>query len=216
LAEENPEKLEEMKKLFMEEAIENKVLPIGGAMYTALNPQDFKKSSNTKWTLFEGMTRIPESEAPNVRSGNIRVEIDGEVPARVNGVIFAMGGYAGGVSLYAMNGDLYYEYSSLLLKRTKIKVGKLPEGDVNIAYEMRTPMERAAPAELKFWINGKEAATGTVERTIPLIFTASETFDVGMDLNSPVADAYFDKGPFPFEGELKKLHFKYLEEQNQD
>jgi arylsulfatase len=212
LAEENPEKLEEMKKLFMEEAIENKVLPIGGAMYTALNPQDFKKSSNTEWTLFEGMTRIPESEAPNVRSGNIRVEIDGEVPARVNGVIFAMGGYAGGVSLYAMNGDLYYEYSSLLLKRTKIKVGKLPEGDVNIAYEMRTPMERAAPAELKFWINGKEAATGTVERTIPLIFTASETFDVGMDLNSPVADAYFEKGSFPFQGSLKKLHFAYLKE----
>ena len=71
----------------------------------------------------------------------------------------------------------------------------------------------AAPAELKFWINGKEAAGGTVQRTVPLTFTASETFDVGRDTMSPVADDYFDKAPFAFEGTLNKLHFKNLENQ---
>jgi arylsulfatase len=65
-----------------------------------LNPQVMKRSSNTEWTLFDGMTRIPESQAPNVRNGNIRAEIEAEVPENVNGVFFAMGGYAGGVSLY--------------------------------------------------------------------------------------------------------------------
>ena len=169
-----------------------------------------KRSANTEWTLFQGITRIPESEAPNVRNGNLRAEITAEVPEYVDGVIFAMGGYAGGVSLYAINGELYYEYSALLLKRDKIKVGKLPAGKVKIAFEMRTPLERAAPAELKFWINGKEAAGGTVQRTVPLTFTASETFDVGRDTMSPVADDYFEKAPFPFEGELGKLHFKNL------
>jgi len=210
LASENPEKLEEMKALYMQVAEDNKALPIGGAMYVNLNPQEMKRSSNTEWTLFEGMTRIPESQAPNVRNGNLRVEIETEVPEGVNGVIFAMGGYAGGVSLYALDGELYYEYSALLLKRDKIEVGRLPAGDVTIAFEMRTPMEPAAPAELKFWINGEEAATGTVERTIPAVFTASETFDVGMDTLSPVADGYFDKAPFAFEGTLKKLHFTNL------
>jgi arylsulfatase len=169
-----------------------------------------KRSSNTEWNLDEGMTRIPESEAPNVRNGNIRAEIEAELPANANGVIFAMGGYAGGVSLYALNGELYYEYSALLLKRDRIKVGRLPAGDATIAFEMRTPLERAAPAELKFWINGKEAATGTVQRTVPAVFTASETFDVGMDTNSPVANDYFDKAPFKFEGTLKRLYFKNL------
>ncbi|TWU27970.1 arylsulfatase [Novipirellula artificiosorum] len=211
LASENPEKLEELKKLFMEEAEENKVLPIGGALYTGLNPQEMKRSSNIQWTLFEGITRIPESEAPNVRNGNLRVEIEAEVPESVSGVLFAMGGYAGGVSLYALDGTLYYEYSALLLKRDKIKVGALPAGEVKIAYEMRTPLERAAPAELEFWLNGKEAATGKVQRTVPAVFTASETFDVGMDTASPVANDYFDKAPFKFGGTLKRLHFKYLE-----
>ena len=156
------------------------------------------------------MTRIPESQAPNVRNGNLRAEIEAEVPEKVNGVIFAMGGYAGGVSLYALDGDLYYEYSALLLKRDRIKVGTLPAGDVTIAFEMRTPLQRAAPAQLKFWINGKEAATGTVQRTVPAVFTASETFDVGMDTSSPVADDYFDRAPFEFEGTLKRLHFTNL------
>ena len=210
LAAEHPEKLKELKALFMEVAEENKALPIGAGLFTPMNPQEQKRSTNTEWTLFDGMTRIPESQAPNVRNGNLRVEIEAEVPEDVNGVIFAMGGYAGGVSLYAVNGELRYEYSALLLKRDKITVGKLPAGKVEIAFEMRTPLERAAPAELKFWINGKEAATGTVQRTVPLTFTASETFDVGRDTMSPVADDYFDQAPFPFEGKLGRLHFKNL------
>jgi arylsulfatase len=212
LAAENPAKLEELKALFMKEAEENKALPIGGGLFIGLNPQEQKRTSNTEWTLFDGMTRIPESQAPNVRNGSLRVEIEAEVPEGVNGVIFAMGGYAGGVSLFAVDGELHYEYSALLLKRDKIKVGKLPKGEVKIALEMRTPLERAAPAELKFWINGKEATGGTVQRTIPMVFTASETFDVGRDTSSAVADAYFDKAPFAFEGSLKKLHFKNLQE----
>jgi arylsulfatase len=159
------------------------------------------------------MTRIPESQAPNVRNGNVRVEIEAEVPEKVNGVIFAMGGYAGGVSLYAIDGELRYEYSALLLKRDKITVGKLPAGKVKIEFEMRTPLERAASAELKFWINGQEATSGTVQRSVPLVFTASETFDVGRDTCSPVADDYFDKAPFEFEGKLKRLYFKNLQEE---
>jgi arylsulfatase len=98
-----------------------------------------------------------------------------------------------------------------LLKRDKIKVGTLPEGEVTIAYEMRTPPGRGVPAALKFWINGKEAATGTVRSTVPAGFTVTETFDVGMDLNSPVADDYYDKAPFKFEGSLNKLHFRNLQ-----
>ena len=35
-----------------------------------------------------------------------------------------------------------------------------------------------------------------------------EPFDIGMDTCSAVADAYFDKAPFVFEGTLKQLHFR--------
>ena len=82
--------------------------------------------------------------------------------------------------------------------------------DLTIALEMLTPLERAAPAQLTFWINGSEAATGTVRRTVPATFTASETFDVGVDTGSPVADDYFERAPFEFEGSLVRLHFANL------
>jgi hypothetical protein len=222
LASEHPEKLEELKALFMREAEENKVLPIGGALYTGVNPQEMKRSTNTEWTLFEGITRIPESQAPNVRNGNLRAEIEAEVPEGVNGVIFAMGGYAGGVSLYALDGELYYEYSALLLKRDKIEVGPLPAGEVTIAFEMKTPLERAAPAELKFWINGKKAATGTVRaHRARSPSPPRETFDVGMDTSSPVARRLLRQGALSSsrafrrrcEPGLKRLedHFKNLD-----
>jgi arylsulfatase A-like enzyme len=209
LAAQDPQKLEDLKDLFMREAKANKVFPIGGGLFAPLNPSEMKRSTNTEWTLSEDMTRIPESQAPNVRNGNLRVEIDAEVPRNANGVLFAMGGYAGGVTLYAWNGDLKYEYSALLLKRSKIDVGRLPVGDVRIEMEMQTPPERAAPAAVSFWIDGQAVARGTVERTIPGTFTASETFDVGMDTGSPVADDYFDLAPFAFTGRLVRLHFQY-------
>ena len=114
------------------------------------------------------------------------------------------------MTLYAYKGELCYEYSALLLKRAKIKVGRLPAGKVTIAFEMRTPSERAVPAEVTFWINGEQAATGTVERTIPAGFTASETFNVGMDTSSPVADDYFKQAPFAFNGTIERLHFSNL------
>jgi arylsulfatase A-like enzyme len=210
LAKKNPKKLAELKALFLREAAANKVLPIGGGLYTVLNPHEMKGSSNTEWTLAAGMTRIPESEAPNVRNGNLRMEIDAEVGAGANGVLFAMGGYAGGVSLYVIDGELRYEYSSLLTKRDHIVVGKLPAGNVKIAMLMKTPLHRAAPAALTFWINGKEVAKGVVERTIPAAFTASETFDVGTDTNSPVANDYVDKPEFKFDGKISRLYVKNL------
>ena len=61
-------------------------------------------------------------------------------------------------------------------------------------------------------VGRKEVAEGTVQRTIPGGFTGSEGFDVGMDTLSPVADAYFDKAPFAFEGTLRQLQLKNLQD----
>ena len=118
-------------------------------------------------------------------NGNLRAEIEATVPEKVNGVLFAMGGYGGGVSLYALDGELYYEYSALLLKRDKIKVGALPAGDVTIAYEMRHA-GRPGHAGRGQVLDQRQ---GDYERhaaaQVPGGFTSSEGFDVGMDTLRP-------------------------------
>ena len=59
-----------------------------------------------------------------------------------------------------------------------------------------------SPADVVLTVDGAEVARTTVARTVPAAFTASETFDVGVDLGSPVSMAYFDRRPFPFNGEI--------------
>ena len=44
------------------------------------------------------------------------------------------------------------------------------------------------------------------ERTVPTAFTASETFDVGVDLGSPVSREYFDRRPFKFNGAITSVY----------
>jgi arylsulfatase len=44
-----------------------------------------------------------------------------------------------------------------------------------------------------------------VKRTVPAAFSASETFDVGTDLGSPVSLDYFDRRPFQFNGRIEKV-----------
>ncbi|NOQ92875.1 MAG: hypothetical protein GQ552_09205, partial [Flavobacteriaceae bacterium] len=46
--------------------------------------------------------------------------------------------------------------------------------------------------------------------TVPAIFTASETFDVGEDKGSGVALDYHDRIPFKFNGKINKINIKYI------
>jgi hypothetical protein len=55
-------------------------------------------------------------------------------------------------------------------------------------------------------MDGKEVAHTAVKRTVPAAFTANETFDVGVDLGSPVSLIYAERRPFPFGGKILKVH----------
>ena len=66
------------------------------------------------------------------------------------------------------------------------------------------------PADVIISVNGKKVAKGTVELTIPLAFTASETFDVGIDLGASVSLDHLEMAPFKFEGgAINDVHITY-------
>jgi hypothetical protein len=79
--------------------------------------------------------------------------------------------------------------------------------EVEVAYDAK---ERMASATVTLRVNGKEVGQGRVERSVPAVFTASETFDVGKDLGSPVSLDYHDRAPFEFNGKILKIHIRYL------
>jgi arylsulfatase len=102
-------------------------------------------------------------------------------------------------------GEMVYEYNMMIIERYTARTqGKLTPGKHRI--EVDTTIARpGAPAEVVLAVDGKEVARTTVKRTVPAAFTASETFDVGIDLGSPVSLDYFDRRPFAFTGKIEKV-----------
>ncbi len=82
LAETMPEKLEEMKALFLTESAKNKNLPIGGGLWsTALyHPEDAPASSLTEWTFDHPITGMPESAAPKLGKVGSLVTMEVDIP----------------------------------------------------------------------------------------------------------------------------------------
>jgi len=148
---------------------------------------------------------MPEFTAPGLGKKSNTVTIDLEVGENASGVLYALGGASGGLTLYLDKGELVYEYNMMIIERyTARSSEKIARGKRRI--EVDTTLARpGASAEVVIKVDGKEAARTTVKRTVPAAFTASETFDVGVDLGSPVSLDYFDRRPFAFTGKIEKV-----------
>ncbi len=205
LAAAEPERLAKMKELFLVEARANKALPIGGGLWTRFHPEDRIATPYTSWQFDTATTRMPEFTAPGVGRQSNRVVIDLEVCQDASGVLYAVGGASGGLSLFMNKGSLVYEYNMMLIERYTARTRDgLSPGKHRI--EVDTSIARpGAPAAVIVKIDGAEVARTTVKRTVPGAFTASETFDVGVDLGSPVSLDYFDRAPFKFDGKIEKV-----------
>jgi len=212
LAARMPEKLTEMKDLFLVESAKNLNLPIGGGLWTPiLHPEDGPSTPYTEWTFSGAITRMPEFAAPKLGKFNNTVTMEVDVPANANGVLYALGGFSGGLTCYVKDGVLCYEYNLFEIDRTQIKAKeKLPVGKAKIEVETKLLAPRpGSPAQITLKVKGKEVATGKVPITAPLAFTANDCLDLGSDLGSPVSLDYFDKAPFKFNGTLGTTRIVY-------
>jgi arylsulfatase len=203
LAEREPQRLEDLKKLFLIEAEANKVFPIGGGMWTRYHPEDVIATTSRSWQFDESTRRMPEFTAPPLGKRSNRVTIELETPANASGVLYALGGASGGLALYLDEGHLIYDYNMLIIERTDAR-SAAPLSPGKHVVEVDTTIDRpGAPAAVVLRVDGQEVGRTTVKRTVPAAFTASETLDVGADLGSPVALQYFDRAPFAFEGPIR-------------
>jgi len=205
LAAKDPQRLADMKTLFLKEAKENQVFPIGAGIWLRIHPEDRQKTSYTSWHFDSTTTRMPEFAAPGLGRESNHVTVTAELGDNASGVLYALGGAGGGLTLYIDKGQLVYEYNMMIIERyiarspEKLTAGKHKiEVDTTIA-------KPGAPGEVVLSVDGAEVARTTAKRTVPAAFTASETFDVGIDLGSPVSLDYFDRRPFAFNGKIESM-----------
>ena len=196
LAAEMPEKLAELQQLWLEEARKYNVLPLDDRRIERFNAELVGRPELVKGNsqlLFGGMGRLSENSLLNIKNKSHAVTAEVVVPeAGAEGVIIAQGGAFAGWSLYAKDGRPTYCYNLLGLQRFKIEAdAAIPPGTHQVRMEFA--YDGGGPAKggtVTLYLDGDKTGEGRVEATVPLIFSADETADVGRDTASPVSDDY--------------------------
>jgi len=195
LAEKQPEKLAELQALFMSEAEKYHVLPIDDRVIVRMNPAIAGRpdllGDRTSLTLYDGMDGMLENTFMNVKNRSKTITAEVEIPpGGADGVILTQGGRFGGWSLYMQDGKPIYTYNFLGLERyTVASISAVPAGVATIVLDFAYDgggFGKGGMATLS--VNGETVAEGRIEKTQPLIFSADETADVGLDNQTPVAE----------------------------
>jgi len=212
LAAENPKKLKELQGLFLKEAEKYRVLPLDDRSLEravpALAGRPDLMAGRTSLTLAQGMAGMQENIFINVKNKSLTITADVEIPpGGANGTIICQGGRFGGWALYMKDGKPAYDYNFLGLERATIaSPNALPPGKATIkldfAYDGGGP-GRGGKGTL--FVGDRQVATGRIERTQPLIFSADETADVGVDLGTPVVEAVGSEARSAFTGKIPKV-----------
>ena len=194
LAARHPERLEDLKALFMTEAAKYHVFPIDDRLIERTNPALAGRpdliGDRTSLTLYEGMDGMLENTFINVKNRSVTITAEIEIPeGGASGALIVQGSRYGGWSLHLREGRPAYEYNFLGLERFVVESpDALPAGRATVVLDFDYDgggLGEGGDATLL--VNGTKVAEGRIERTQPNVFSADETADVGLDNQTPVA-----------------------------
>ena len=191
-----PEKLHEMQRLFLIEAVKYNVLPLDDRIPERCNsdlagrPTLIKGKSQL---IFGGMGRLGENVVLNLKNKSHAVTAEVLFASeQANGVIVAQGGSFGGWSLYVKDGRLKYCYNLFGIQRFYTQSSAdLPAGKHQVRMEFTYDGGGLAKGGgVTLYLDGKPIGEGRVEMTQPIMYSMDETLDVGRENGSLVADDY--------------------------
>jgi hypothetical protein len=170
LASAHPEKLAQMKALFLEEARRNQVLPLDNRLsmerFLAASSQHRKADRYTYWGA--GVSVPAVSAAPILnRSFTISAELD--VPAPAQGVVLALGSRFGGWSFFVQDGTPVAVMAASQLEGDQSRVAassRLPKGKSVLTYQFVSDGGVNAGGEMRISVDGREIGRGRIARTI--------------------------------------------------
>jgi arylsulfatase len=226
LAAKNPDKLKELRALFLTEAAKYNVFPLDNSVLTrAITPRPSATAGRTVFTYTGENAGIPVGNAPSILNKDYTITAEVTVPKRgAEGMIATLGGRFGGYGLYLLKGKPVFVYNLLNLKRYRWEGGvggrdwlgdSLKPGKHTIVFDFKFDgpgLGKGGTGVLS--VDGRELSRQTMEHTIPFLMAIDETFDVGIDTRTPVDNSY--KLPFRFSGTINKLTFKLGPEQLAD
>ena len=210
-AAQNPDKLKELRGLFMDEARKYQVLPLDNSILERiLAPRPSATAGRTQFTYSGEVSGLPDGNAPNIVGKSFTVTADVEVPAKgAEGMLNTLGGRFGGYGLYLLKGKPVFTYNLLALERFRWEGPQaLTPGKHTIVFDFKYDgpgMAKGGTGVLS--VDGKEVVRKTIPHTVPALMTIDESFDVGVDTRTGVDDKDYQP-PFRFTGKLDKLTIK--------
>ncbi|MCP9271019.1 arylsulfatase [Mycolicibacterium arenosum] len=196
LAKEHPQKLHELQRLWLIEAVKYNVLPLDDRQIERINPDTAGRPSLIKGNsqmLYEGMGRLSENSVVNIKNKSFAVTSEVDVPADgAEGVIIAQGGRFGGWSLYAKDGRARFCYNVLGITSFTIEADNaIPLGTAQVRMEFGYDGGGVGKGgDVTLYYDGTEVGRGRVEQTQGFIFSADETTDVGYESGTTVTSDY--------------------------
>jgi len=209
LADEQPEKLEEMQALFDQEARKYDVYPIqdsgllGRATNRFLSSGD---SLSTEFTFWGPNISVALMSAPTIYRFPFTLTAEIDVPeGGGSGVLVAAGSYFSGWSFYLDEGRpvATAAVSPLELPGMQSYVSAeqpLSAGRHTLVYTFEHEGEGG---ELRISVDGREVARGEILRRPHVLAGNGETFDTGRDTNVPVTRHYENGGVF--DGDINRI-----------
>ncbi|RZK72333.1 MAG: arylsulfatase [Rhodococcus sp. (in: high G+C Gram-positive bacteria)] len=200
LADEYPDKLADLQRLFLIQAARFKVLPMDTRSAERFNDELVGRPTliqGTSQTFYPGMKRLSENSVINVKNKSHSITAKVTVPeSGANGVILVQGGAFGGWSVYTKDGYLKYTYNVLGLNEyTTSSDQPLSPGDHEVRMEFDYEGGGLGKGgTVTLYADGHSIGSGKVERTLPFMFSMDETVDVGIDVASPVSSEYGPTG----------------------
>ncbi|WP_417851450.1 arylsulfatase [Thalassoglobus sp.] len=219
IADENADKLKEMKKLFIAEAKKYQVFPMDASVAARLvAPRPNITAGRTEFVYTLPMTGLPQGDSPSILNSSYTITADITVPEEgAEGMILTSGGRFCGYGFYLLKGKPVFLWNLLDLQRIKWE-GKeaLSPGQHTLEFDFKyeglgagtlmfnsmSGLARPGTGTLK--VDGKVVATQKMEKTIPMILQWDESFDIGSDTLTGVNDADY-LPPFPLTAKLNKL-----------
>jgi arylsulfatase len=193
IAKENPEKLRDLQRLFLIEATKYNALPLDDRRVERFNSDLAGRPTLIKGDtqlLFGGMGRLTENSIINPKNKSHSVTAEIVVPTGgAQGVIVSQGGAFGGWSLYAKDGKLTYCYNCFGWKSFFVRSDNpIPEGKHQVRMEFAYDGGGLGKGgTVTLYVDGDKVGDGRVDVTIPMLFSADETCDVGNDLGTSVS-----------------------------
>jgi arylsulfatase A-like enzyme len=218
----NPEKVKEMKALFIEEAKKYQVFPMDASVAARIvAPRPNITAARTEFVYTRPMTGLPQGDSPNILNASYTITAEIEVPeGGAEGMILTSGGRFGGYGFYLKDGKPVFLWNLVDLKRISwegteaLTPGKHVlefdftydgKGAGTLAFNDFSGVGKGGTGVLK--VDGQQVATQQMEQTLPMILQWDEAFDIGSDTLTGVNDADY-KPPFALTAKLDKLTIK--------